>query len=223
MKTIFKSSILFLAVAVFISSLQSCKPKEGDPDAVRIQNVVPQEIINELKSKGMRINEGNRPPKLDLSVRVSPMALLVPYGEEDGYEKGKIIPDNFYKFYGQTANQEITYDAHQSEVYDGSGEGAFIIGANNRFTIFSEEEAVSFGIPIKTVAIISGILDGSTIKDFQYAFVLTEKDGDEGNYKLMPVSKSRIWIDSDGISESTSSSRLSVFDSTLSGSAASAR
>lgn len=184
---------------------------------------MPQEIIDDLKSKGMRINEGNRPPRLELSVQVSPMELLVPYGEDDGYKKGEVIPDNFYKFYGQTDNQEITYDFSQENTREGIGEGAFIIGADNRFTIFSEEESVSRDIPNKTVAIISGRLDGNTIKDFQYAFVLTEKTGDEEDYELMPVGKSRIWIDGDGVSEPTSGLRVSPGNGIRSGTPASVR
>lgn len=223
MKTIFKSSVLVLAIAAFCSSLQSCKPKGNDPDPVRIQNVVSQEIIDDLKSRGMRINEGNRPPTLNLSVRVSPMELLTPYGEEDGWRKGKIISDNFYKFYGQMANQEITYDFHQANVQEGTGSGAFIIGSDNKFTIFSIEEVLSEGIANKTVAIISGTLEGNTIKDFQYAFLLTEKAGDEDNVVLMPVGKSRIWIDGDGISEPFSGSRISAATGTRSGSPASAQ
>lgn len=223
MKTIFRSSRFFLALAALFSTFQSCKPKDDAPEPVRIQNVVSQEIINELKSRGMQINEGNRPPKLDLSVRVSPMKLLVPYGEDDNYEKGKVIPDNFYKFYGQTDSQEITYDFYQeNQGTDGAGEGAFIIGSDNRFTIFSEEKGISSrDIPFKTVAITSGVLDGKTIKDFQHAFVLTDKTGDEKNEYLMPVGKSRIWIDGDGISEPFSGSRTSAAIETRSGSPAS--
>ncbi len=223
MKTYFKSSFLLFVAVLSVALLDSCKPKEADP--VRIQSVVSQDIIDQLESRGMRIHQGNHPPKLDLSVIIAPFELLAPFGEEDTWQKGKIIGDYFYKFYGQTNSQEITYDYYQEgKNSEGKGEGAFIIGADNRFTIFSEEIGTSYGIPNKKVTIISGVLEGSEIKNFQYAFVLTEKTGDDDNSNLMPVGKSRIWIDKDGLSESISNFRRSSEGSNAhSGSAASVR
>lgn len=228
MQKILNSSLLFLAIACLISFFQSCKQKGEEKQvgpARRIQDVVSQDILDNLKARGMLINLGNTPPKLDFSVLISPMQLLSRYGEDDHYEVGRIIPDVHYRFYGQTEGQEITYE-DESNVHSGEGQGAFIIGTDNRFTIYSEEEKVSWEkevIRIKTVAIISGMLDGRAIRDFQYAFVVTEKTGDDYDQYVMPVGTSRIWVDGNGISESISNVRMSVSGNRHSGAPASVR
>jgi hypothetical protein len=56
--------------------------KEGE--IVRIQSIVPQAVIDKLKTQGMSINEGNEPPRIDMAIRVSPYELVEPYGPSDG-------------------------------------------------------------------------------------------------------------------------------------------
>jgi hypothetical protein len=202
-----KVGSIVVVLGAFVLFLNACKKKEKEEvEPVRIQSVVPQSVIDDLRSRGMAINEGRKPPRLDLSVRVSPYELLDPYGPEDSFQKGEIAWDYFYKFYNQTDRQDITFDYSSDGTDEGSGQGAFIIGEDNQFTIFAEVTGVSYGIAHKTVVIVSGILDGTSIKNFQYAFLLTEKD-EVGDTFLMPVNKSRIWIDADFVSESVANAR----------------
>jgi hypothetical protein len=215
-------ALFFLAVSL---ASQSCRPDDKNPETIEIQSVIRQEILDELKSKGMKINEGHRPPQLDISVIVSPFKLAAPYGEGD-WEKGHIISDQVYTFYGQGNKQTITYDSRRSQSTSAEtiGSGAFIIGEDNRFTIFSEEKGTSLdNIPFTSVAVISGMLDGTTIKDFQHAFVITDKTGDEEDKLVMPIGKSRIWADADGISESFKKGRIAINRTGISGTPASSR
>ena len=222
MKTNFRHlSSRFFFIALFLFSFASCKKKEEE--IVRIQSVIPQDIIDNLQSRGMAINSGSKPPKLDFAIEATPYELLEPYGSDDNYYKGEVIADYRYKFYGQTEKQEITYDYYNNGADKGAGQGAFIIGAGNKFTIFSEDIGKLSGISYKTATIISGEISGNTIKNFQYAFVLKEKDGDERNVTMMPVNKSRIWIDGDFISESISNFRLSGKENVKTGSMLSAQ
>lgn len=119
-----------------------------------------------------------------------------------------MISDNFYKFYGQTDAQEISHDYHNRASDKGVGQGAFIVGSGYSFTIFAKNEAVSSGIPNKLVTVMSGQLEGNSIKDFQYSLVIIEKTGDDNNSVLIPVNAGRIWKDGDGISESIDNFRL---------------
>lgn len=203
------NKIIMLAVAIFfLGTLESCKK---DEDVVRIQNIVPQSIIDDLSNKGMIINQGNKPPHLELIVRASPYTLVAPYGVNDGWEKGQVISDYFYKFYGQTDKQDITYDFKNSTENDqGIGTGAFVVGSGNKFTIFSEDQGVADNVAYKTVTIISGELNGTNIKNFQYAFVIKEKTGDESNKVLIPVGTGRLWEDGDFVSESKSNFRIAA-------------
>ena len=204
-----KSSCLGFLL-LFVLAFEGCKKKKEE-EIVKIQNIVPQTIIDNLTNKGMSINQGAKPPTLNLAIRVSPYKLLAPYGDEDSYKTGRIIDDYFYKFYGQSASQEITYDFYNNGRSDkGTGQGAFIVGSGNKFTIFSEDIGVGQSIPYKTVSVISGELAGNTIKNFQFAFVIKEKTGDNNNSALIPVEKGRIWIDGDAVSESISNFRVSA-------------
>ena len=55
--------------------------KEGE--IVRIQSIVPQTVIDKLRTQGMSINERNEPPRIDMAIRVSPCELVEPYGPSD--------------------------------------------------------------------------------------------------------------------------------------------
>jgi hypothetical protein len=170
--------------------------------APEINNIVPASIIADLRARGMTIHEGQRPPTLSTAHQISPYEMVSKYGERDQFEVGRVIPDYFYKFYQQSGSA-IKYDYYNAPRNDvGKGTGAFIAGNGQSFTIFSEDQGVSRGIPYKSLSIISGELarDGS-IKNFHYAFVIKEKTGDRNDNVLIPVNTGRIWRDGDRTSE----------------------
>ncbi|SEI49711.1 hypothetical protein SAMN05216327_10237 [Dyadobacter sp. SG02] len=196
-----KCTLALAAILSFAIGFTGCK-KDGD--VVRIQKVVPQKIIDDLKSRGMIINEGTKPPTLDDAYFMSPYELLSPFGPDDDFEVGDEASDYYYKFYGQNEKNEVLYDYMSAQGGDhGEAQGAFIAGDGKKFTIFSEETSVSSGIPNKSVTIISGELTSKGIRNFQYAFVIKEKDGDDDDEVLVAVNKGRVWIDGDYISETT--------------------
>lgn len=209
MKHLIKNYALLLALSfIFING---CKKKEDD--VVRIQSVVPQNIIDNLLSKGMTINEGTRPPKLDMAIRVNPYHLKSPYGPNDSWREGHIIGDYFYYFYDQNNKNEIKYDYYNSSESDkGVGEGAFIAGDGNKFTIFSEDNGTASNVQYKNITIISGEVTPNGIKNFQYAFVIKEKIGDDNNSVLIAVGAARVWIDGNLMSETIDDFRMSAED-----------
>jgi hypothetical protein len=209
MKFSFKNLAAFALISLFFAGFTGCKKKEDD--IVRIQSIVPQRIIDKLRSQGMTINEGTKPPTINDAYAITPFELKAQYGPDDNYDLGEIIDDYFFKFYDQNDVNEIKYDYYNAERSDhGEGAGAFIAGDGERFTIFSEEEGVSKSIPYKNVTIISGRLTKSGIEDFEYAFVLKEKTGDDDDDVLISVDKSRIWIDGDYLSKTINNFRISA-------------
>jgi hypothetical protein len=88
----------------------------------------------------------------------------------------------------------LTFD-HSTD--EGAGQGCYLSGDGNNFSLFAEVESVSSGIQNRTLVVISGAISAAGIKDFQYAFLLVDKDGDESNLILMPENTSRIWEDGD--------------------------
>ncbi len=212
-QSIFCIPTLLTATALLVGSLTSCQKETvvaDDPTkgfSENIQRIIPENIINDLRSRGMVINEGKVPPKIEGTFRVSPYELLSPFGPADTYKVGEIIDDYVYKFYGQNTSNQITYDYTNNGSDKGTGNGAFIAGNGSRFTIFSEDVGVSSGVSYKTVAIMSGELTTAGIRDFQYAFVLKEKSVDTDN-KLIPVNTGRIWFDNDYLATSGSGGRI---------------
>lgn len=211
-----RATALLTAMIVPIGLLSSCQketviaddPTKGFSPA--IQQIVSADIIDNLRSRGMVINEGKVPPKIDGAFRVSPFKLLSPYGSNDSYIIGEIINDYVYKFYGQSATNGISYDYTNYGSDKGTGKGAFMAGNGTSFTIFSEDAGSADGISYKTVAIMSGEVTTAGIRNFQYAFVLKEKTGDAGNETLIPVNAGRIWFDGDKLARPTNGARLGV-------------
>ena len=62
-----------------------------------------------------------------------------------------------------------------------------------------EGENKSIDVTYKQVAVISGEITAQGIKNFRYAFCLLEKN--DPFDKVMPVGGTRIWFDSDNMSE----------------------
>jgi hypothetical protein len=197
--------ISLLIICSFVLVMSSCfLRKDIDPYnglSKNIQKIVPEAVLDSLQKKGLIINRGDAPPTLDFSIVASPFKLISPYGPDDSWTKGKIIQDYYFKFYDQTTNKEIKYDFQNNGSDYGTGVGSFISGEGNNFTIFSEVTGSVSDEDYKTLSVISGTLDPTGIRNFQYAFVITYKSLEENNSSLIPVNTGRVWIDGDFISE----------------------
>ncbi|MBC3786261.1 hypothetical protein [Spirosoma utsteinense] len=195
--------------------LIGCQEKEVAPDpstglSDKIQRIVPRAILDDLKAKGLVINEGTQPPQLAGIFIASPYTLLSPYGTEDSWTKGKVISDYKFKFYDQSGD-EVKLDVKQSSE-TATGLGSYVSGFGNKFTIFAETKGVQSGIQNTQLSVISGELSNDGIINFQYAFTFTAKTGDASNSVLIPVGKARIWEDGDKLASETSSFRMAALD-----------
>ena len=194
-----------------------CKKKEvaTDPSkglSTKIQGIVPQAVLDDMKAKGLAINEGSQPPALAGIFIASPYTLLSPYGPEDGWGTGKVISDYKFRFYDQVGD-EVKLDFKQSSE-TAAGLGSFVSGFGNKFTIFAQTKGTQSGIENTQLSVISGELSDSGIIDFQYAFTFTAKTGDASNSILIPVGKARIWEDGDKLASKTTTFRMAAPDAT---------
>lgn len=125
-------------VTALLLALAGCKKSEEAPGlSAKIQNIVPEAVLADLKTKGVVVNEGNQPPNVEGIFRVNPMQLLAPYGPEDGWSKDKIIGDYNFRFSAQTGDEvKLDYKQTLSSTLEGSGVASFLAGSGNKFTLF---------------------------------------------------------------------------------------
>lgn len=205
--------ILLTAVVV----LNSCKNREEDPTigfSEEIQKIVPQSIVNDLRAKGMTINEGKVPPAIQGAFRANPYELLSPYGQEDGWTKGKIITAYRFLFSEQTADgkqMKIDYK-NEGGTDTGTGLGSFVSGHGNKFTLFAEAKGRSQNVDYTNLIVISGEVTAKGIADFQYSLYLNQKSEGLGKGALIPINTGRIWIDNDKLTERVSNYRIGVIE-----------
>lgn len=192
-------------LVIVLFTIVSCgKEDPADPNdgfknelSPEIRNMIADSLVLQLEEKGMTIHRGNRPPNAEGVFLASPFELLSPYGPEDA-EPGYIISDYWFKIYDQVGDQaKIDYKGGSSSD-EGIGEGSFISGSGNKFTLFSEFVG-NFGgeMPYSIVSVITGEISEDGIKDFQFGLVLTHKERDKQNIFLIPEGSSRVFIDND--------------------------
>ena len=197
------SFFALLLLVVSALGLASCR-KTDEPGyrynlPAGVQRIVPADLIDTLRRKGMIIHEGVTPPALDGVFRLSPCELLTPYGPEDTWRRGKVIPDYKYRFYDQSADKlAIKIDNKQPAGNDASqGLGAFVAGSDQAFTIFAEVSGRTGNATYTHLAVLSGELTPQGIRNFQYAFLLKDKNDPDND--LIAVGKTRVWRDGDGL------------------------
>jgi hypothetical protein len=204
---------LFFAIGLLTAiTVTSCKTN-SDPEvglSEEIQKIVPTSILDDLRAKGMAVNEGRTPPKLNGVYFVNPLELLSPYSTSDPFNKGKIIAGYKYTFSKQSSDGKTVTMDYSQQTDRGEGIGSFVSGSGNKFTIFAEMKGVSSGVNYITLKVISGELTNTgEIKNFQLSLYLTSKSENEGrNSILMPVKTGRIWFDNDFMTEKLSGARL---------------
>lgn len=203
-----RTVLITLLAAVLLAG---CKKSSVDPSkglSAKIQGIVPQAILDEMKAKGLAVNEGSQPPQLTGIFIANPYTLLSPYSAQDGWQKGKVISDYKFRFYDQVGD-EVKLDFKQSSE-TATGLGSFVSGFGNKFTIFAQTKGVQSGIQNTQLSVISGEIGSDGIINFQYAFTFTEKTGDASNSILIPVGKSRIWEDGNQLASKTNAFRIAA-------------
>jgi hypothetical protein len=209
---------LFL-ITIIVCIYSSCKKDNPNVGlSPKIQKIVPQVILDEIKSKGMKINEGSVPPLIEGIYFVSPFELISPYGVRDRSKKGDIFDNYIYRFSGQSSDkQTVIVDYKNPSSSDiASGLGSFVAGNGNYFTIFAEVKGTVSFVDYTSLIIISGEIAEKGIKNLQQSLYITQKNEAPEEGILIPLNTGRILFDNDFISEKRSSYRLGVEESSKS-------
>lgn len=172
----------------------------------RINKVVPEWLL-EMMEPYIPIYEGDNPPMVEGTYLLSPQKLF--YDSSKQYSSGKIFADNYLFFTDQDEVEDtinfVGFEVNNngdiiSEKY---GEGAFISGEGNDFSIFfntAGEHYFNDGYSYSNEAlIVSGTKTSTGIRDIYYAFAMVDKY-DPYNH-LMPIGAFRVFKDGDGMTE----------------------
>ncbi len=204
----------YAVIAALLGLTLSCKKEEevGKGFSENIQNLVSKEMIDELRSRGLNLNEGTTPPVIEGIYLSSPHELVSPYGEEDSYEAGYEFEDLKIRFSNQD-QQNLSVKVDLKGSTNGTGQGAFLAGSGNKFTLFSEivshsEDGDEDPYTATQIRIFSGELTDKGIKNLQTALIMKAKT--DPNDVLIPVGSGRIIKDGDGLAAKTNSFRIAA-------------
>lgn len=203
--------LLFTLIAMMIFS---CKKDETSDIKVDINgltkditNFVPDSIIQKMKEFGMPIYGGGNPP------------LLMENGQEmkffvDNFTliNSNVLADypnkKFSNYFVMTNNQDnnqlkLDFEMVTEDLTSVSkGRGSYIVGDNNKFTIFVDIQNVRSNTNSKAdaVIVVSGVKSDEGILNFHYANFMLNDYGDSANVYIAN-GEGRVIYDEDGMSE----------------------
>ncbi len=170
-----------------------------------ITYVVPEDILEKLDDH-IDIFYGINPPNIEGCYFVDPLVAV--YCEDEGnggFEPGYVVNSIYTNFYDQNMiARTISFSRISvSQTSFSIGNGAFISGEGNNFSVFFDTEGETDGIYTKEAMVISGTKTPDGIKNLQYAFVMVDKGDDPENY-LMDKGVYRVFKDEDGLAVNSS-------------------
>lgn len=177
---------------------------EVEEDFDSINDVIDEETLEDLEDIGTEINEGIEPPNIEGKYLVDNMYLIYdsryfPHYFDPGYNMKNYV----YTFYEQTEDNKIKVKYHvlNDSNVKGGGEGAFISGEDNSFTIYLRTKSSLGGVMFDTLQIISGTVNRDGIDNFQLTLIIMGKIGaDVENIEMEdfpPIGTKRIIIAKD--------------------------
>ncbi len=202
-----KKSILLLVIPVFFfGSCDLMGPQIEENGLTRdINNLVPQEILDEMDALGLPVYTGENPPDIGLgstgtTFYASPFVLLSSNRSSD--TPGYTFADYYVRFYNQK-NSNLTVSVDYSNGGEtGNGIGAYIVGENNNFSVFVEIDSEYKSSKAKMVHVISGTMSKAGIVDLYFANFMLDNYGNASGYWIAN-GDGRVIYDSDGLSEVT--------------------
>ena len=163
-----------------------------------IESVIPEEYL-EILEPYIPIYPGVNPPNVEGTYLISPCILVT---DNVGFEPGYKFADEYIQFYGQTSDNRINSRSTQLLGDLSVGEGLFISGEGNNFSIyFNEYETKDDGSWFVKATIISGTMSNGTIQNYTYAFIVLDDYDTVDRY--MDAGEYRVICDGDYVSPTT--------------------
>jgi hypothetical protein len=193
--------VLVLVVTALVFTLGSCSILSdlfGSEEDRIVRDILSDDQIEILDDLGMTFNSGSNPPNIEGYYRGTDLDAI---GDTTG-----LFPQNLdyiFRFYDQTET-ELLIDYENISGSDwATGEGAYIFGENDDFTVYIEQQGTSSGVDYTSAYVYSGTYSALGIEDFTFAFILTEKGPDPYGY-LMDEDEARVYEESDGMADKVS-------------------
>ena len=164
----------------------------------RVVNLVSIEIIRNMEELGMPINVGEKPPNIEGTYHIGLCALL--NSSIAGDVEGCIFDDFEIVFHNQnTENLSIKID-YLCGLDKLEGVDAFIVGNNNKFTVFAKITLHEDYSAAAYICALSGEVSPQGILDTHISHFMVDDGGDPLNCHI-ENGKGRVLFDRDGFSE----------------------
>lgn len=219
---ILRTHIIILSMAIVAFFLISCGTDSNDIDEIDgfrngILNVIWEQLGEDMirsieNDLGMPIHRGANPPDFSafyeeemmsngLTVEKAPQLLhkTTVASDQDNNEPGTPWADRVFRFSNQNMdNFTISFDtrATRADSHPIFANGAYIIGQDNRFTIFAFVEQVRDEGMVKSLRMFSGILSDEGISDPHNSTFMIDNSGIRG---IIPNGTGRSFVDGNGI------------------------
>lgn len=219
MKTYLIKTILFVLLILFVGCTEDEEETNTNKVTVEangltesINNLVPEYIIEEMKSLGMPIYTGDSPPKnLENIYLASPFILKGSNISTDVI--GSKFPDLYLKLHNQNNNLLTIKVDYKNGSEIGNGIGSFIVGKFSSFSIFSEVNTINDGKTAKTVFVYSGTIAEDGIESLSIAGFMIDNNGYSPPF--IKNGDGRVFYDSSGFSEIVNSFKTSKIKDNL--------
>lgn len=206
MKNKTPSILLILCIAVCVTNCKKDDDDGFDGSRRSIEDFFNPELVEALEDLGIDINTGNTPPNIEGTFFASPLILKVSTVPTD------IIGTQFYDIaftFSNQNNQELTIDFLGVSVIETDvGNGSFISGEGNKFSIFLKTESTIGNYPAESAITISGTFTTDGINELHMAYLMLDN---KGNIEEVYIdnNQGRLLYDSDSISEKDGTSETS--------------
>jgi hypothetical protein len=169
-----------------------------------INDLVPENILSEMKRLGIPIYGGGNPPNFVEGVKYKASPLIFVASNISTDFAGKLFLDEIITLKEQDKKALTIKVDYTTIVSQGLGIGSFVVGDNNQFTIFSKIDITDTrqiqGITGKFVEVFSGTITPTGIKDLHQALFMIDDMGDP-NKIWIENGQGRVVKDQDGFSE----------------------
>lgn len=211
----FKKATRFFTVAFFASICFAFVSCSSDDDSMSndaftdgilnmIIQIMGQENIDMVENDlEMIIHRGENPPNIDdITVLFSPAVLMATNVPGDFAFPGMTFDDAYIRMHNYNSeNYTIRFDRGQdTDPEPHFGEGSFIIGEGNNFTVFGPQESIHAEGTVLSMNVFSGTLTEDGIANAYYALIMLDNAGNSG---LIPNDTGRSFEDGDQFSEAT--------------------
>lgn len=150
-----------------------------------IDQVIPDDIRKTMEPY-ITFYEGDEPPIINGTYVINPMEVV--HDATGYYKTGDQLGSLYIRFSNQTPTKN-TLDYQEMEITnsgklgsESKGEGAFISGEGNNFSVYFNISGIThwdtYDVQTKEALVISGTKTNNGIKNLRYSFIMVEKGSD---------------------------------------------